>query len=83
MRQSDREKRTQPHNERSGWRFTEPSSSSPPILTDLIEVEREVAGDGAIEARLEVGCPLVAELLGSALVMSAHSGNTGVHGLWV
>ena len=51
------------------------------ILTYLIEVEREVAGDRAVESGLEVGSPLVLELVRSALIVAANTCNTGVEGL--
>ena len=49
--------------------------------TDLVEVEGIVAGDGAVEARLEEGRPAVAELVRPAAVVAAHAGDPRVHRL--
>ena len=43
--------------------------------TDLVEVEGIVAGDGAVEARLEEGRPAVAELVRPTAVVLAHAGD--------
>lgn len=51
-------------------------------LTYFIEVEWEVSCDGTIESGLEVGSPLVSELVWSSLVVTADSGDTGVQRLW-
>lgn len=53
----------------------------PLILTYLVEVERKVPGDGAIETRLQVGCPPVTETMRSAPVVFTDSRHARVHGL--
>jgi 2-keto-4-pentenoate hydratase len=40
-------------------------------LTDLVEVEGKLAGDGAVEARLEVGRPVLAQDVLAASVFLA------------
>lgn len=51
------------------------------ILTYFVEVERKVPGDGAIETRLEVGCPPVTETMRPAPVVFADSRYARVDGL--
>ena len=50
-------------------------------LTEVVEVEGVLPGDGAVEAGLEVGGPPGAELVGPALVVLAHPPHTAVHAL--
>jgi hypothetical protein len=47
----------------------------------VVEVERIVPGDGAVEAGLEVGRPAVLELLGATFVVLADPRHARVHAL--
>lgn len=51
------------------------------LLTYLVKVEWEVSGDGAIEARLQEGCPPVTETVRSAPVVFTDSRHARVDGL--
>ena len=48
---------------------------------DLVEVEGDVSGDGAVEPGLEEGGPAVLVLVGAAAVAFADAGHAGVHAL--
>ena len=48
---------------------------------NLVEVERDLAGDGAVEAGLEKRRPTLLELVGTAAVAFANSGNTRIDAL--
>ena len=47
----------------------------------MVEVEWILARDGAVEPRLDEGCPLVLEGVSSATVLLADSPNSGKYGL--
>ena len=49
---------------------------------DLVEVEGDVAGDGAVEPGLEEGGPSLLELVRAAAVVLADSGHSGINSLW-
>jgi len=48
---------------------------------DLVEVERELAGDAAVEPGLQVGGPVVGQQVLSTHILLAHAGNPGIDGL--
>ena len=48
---------------------------------DLVEVERNLARDGAVEPGLEEGGPLVVELVSAALVVLAHASDSRIDAL--
>lgn len=49
--------------------------------TDLVEVEREFAGNRAVESGFEEGGPSLLEAVRSSPVVFAHPGHPGVHDL--
>ena len=51
------------------------------LLSLTVEVEGPLAGDGAVEPRLEERGPLVAEFVRAARVVFAHAGHAGEDGL--
>ena len=51
------------------------------MLSLTVEVEGPLAGDGAVEPRLEERGPLVAEFVRAARVVFAHAGHAGEDGL--
>ena len=67
------------------WRVKDPIDNSVVGLVtgalDLVEVERHLAGDGAVEPGLQVARPVVLEPLGAALVVFADAGYPGVNSL--
>ena len=48
---------------------------------DLVEVERHLAGNGAVESGLQKGRPAILKLVRTTAVVFADSGNTGVDAL--
>ena len=60
--------------EREEWRVRQ-------ILTDMVEVEREVPGDGTVEAGLKEGSPPRREGMGPALVLLAHTTHSRIPSL--
>lgn len=48
-------------------------------LTYFIEVERELARDGTVESRLEVGCPVLAEDVLATCVAFADARDPRIH----
>ena len=48
---------------------------------DLPELEGHVAGDGAVQARLQERCPLILELVRASRVVLAHACHAREHGL--
>ena len=51
------------------------------LLSLTVEVEGPLAGDGAVEPRLEERGPLVPEFVRAARVVFAHAGHAGEDGL--
>ena len=51
------------------------------LFSLTIEVEGPLAGDGAVEPRLEERRPLVTEFVRAARVVFAHAGHAGEDGL--
>lgn len=50
-------------------------------LTDLVEIERKVSGDGAIQTGLEERRPPIAEAVWPATIVFAHASHSRIHSL--
>ncbi len=50
-------------------------------LTDFIEVERILPGDGTVESGFEEGRPDIGEDVGASLVVLTHPAHTGIYSL--